>query len=199
MQRVRKNFSPLNPLKLSTYITHTHTHTHTHIYIYIYIYIYIVTWSVLETSFGFLLRFIFDFTNRHYNYFYNVRSSLPCWFLVLVGSLIAGFLVAALIWLLWSPLTLRLWSTPLISFDVASLIGSFDLLWRCFSDRLLWSALTLRLRSTSLISSWRCVSDRLLWSPPDAESLVGSFDILWRCVSGRLLWSALTVEIYPVK
>jgi hypothetical protein len=35
-----------------------------------------------------------------------VRSSLPCWFFILVGLLIAGFLVA--------PLMLRLWSAPLI-------------------------------------------------------------------------------------
>jgi hypothetical protein len=95
---------------------------------------------VLEKPFGLLLRFIYDFTSRHYNYFYNVRSSLPCWFCVLVGPLIADFLVAALIWLLWS--------AP----DVASLIGSFDLLfWRCASDLLLWSPLTLRLWSAPLI------------------------------------------------
>jgi hypothetical protein len=173
-----------------------------------------------------LLRFIYDFTSRHYNYFYNVArtrltaSSLPCWFFILAGSLIAGFLVAALIWLLWSPLTLRLWSAPLIFPDVASLIGSFDLLWRCVSDRLLWSALTLRLWSAllicpdvaSLIDSfdllWRCVSDRLfwssltlrLWSAPliscDDASLIDSFDLLWRCVSDQLFWSALTLRLW---
>jgi hypothetical protein len=61
-----------------------------------------VTCSVLETPFGLLLYFIY-FTSRHHNYFYNVTrgrltaSSLPCCFLVLVGPLIADFLVAALI------------------------------------------------------------------------------------------------------
>jgi hypothetical protein len=143
-----------------------------------------------------------------------VRSSLPCWFFILVGPLIAGFLVAALIWLLWSP--------P----DVASLIGSFDLpltfrlwsvpliySWRCVSDRLLWSALTLvsdrllwspvtlRLWSVPLISlwrcvfdlPWRCVSDRFLCSPHAVASLIDSFDLPWRCVSDRFLWSTLDV------
>jgi hypothetical protein len=58
--------------------------------------------QVLETPFGLLLRFIYDFTSRHYNHCYNVTrtrltaSSLPCWFFILVGPLIAGFLVAAL-------------------------------------------------------------------------------------------------------
>jgi hypothetical protein len=75
---------------------------------------------VLETPFGFFHRFIYDFTSRHYNFFYSVTrtrltaSSLPCWFLILVGPLIAGFLIAAL-------------SDPLISSEVASLISSFDL------------------------------------------------------------------------
>jgi hypothetical protein len=72
---------------------------------------YCDVFTVLEKPFGLLLRFIYDFTSRHYNFFYNVRSSLPCWFFILVGPLIAGFLVAAL-----------------MSSDVASLIGSFDLL-----------------------------------------------------------------------
>jgi hypothetical protein len=50
---------------------------------------------------------------------YIVRSSLPCWFLVLVGPLIDGFLVAALICffdLLFSSASLILffWSAPLI-------------------------------------------------------------------------------------
>jgi hypothetical protein len=68
--------------------------------------------QVLETPFGVLLRFIYDFIS-HYNYYYNVTltrmtaSSLPCWFFILVGPLIAGFLDAALM--------LRLWSAPLIS------------------------------------------------------------------------------------
>jgi hypothetical protein len=96
--------------------------------------------GVLETPFGLLLSFTYDFTSRHYNYFYNVRSSLPCWFFILVGPLIAGFLVAALI-LGLSDLTLRLWSAPFdllwcwvsdlpwfLCPDVASLIGSFNLL-----------------------------------------------------------------------
>jgi hypothetical protein len=159
---------------------------------------------VLETPFGLLLRFIYDSTSRHYNYSYSVRSSLPCWFFILVGPLIAGFLVAALISLLWSALTLRLWSVPLICSDVASLIGSFDLLWRCVSDRLLWSPLTLRLCSAPLI----CCPDRLLWSLTlrlwsaplifsDVASLIGSFDLLLlRCVSDRLLWSPLTLRLW---
>jgi hypothetical protein len=143
---------------------------------------------VLETPFGLLLRFIYDSTSRHYNYFYNAGSSLPCWFFILVGPLIAGFLVAARIWLLWSALTLRLWS------------DSFDFFWRCVSDRLLWSA-------------WRCVSDRFLWicsfdlllwrcfsvrlplSSSDVASLIGSFDLLlmlrfWSIPLDLLLWSA---------
>jgi hypothetical protein len=33
---------------------------------------------VLETLFGLLLWFYYDFASRHYNFFYNVRSSLPC-------------------------------------------------------------------------------------------------------------------------
>jgi hypothetical protein len=52
---------------------------------------------------------------------------------------------------------LCLWSVPLISSDVASLIGSFDLLSRCASDRFLWSPLTLRLWSVPLI---RCLLSR---------------------------------------
>jgi hypothetical protein len=75
----------------------------------------IVTCSGTGDAFRIVTSFIYDFTSRHYNYFYNVRPSLPCWFFILVGPLIAGFLVAALIWLLWSPLTLRLWSALLIS------------------------------------------------------------------------------------
>jgi hypothetical protein len=77
--------------------------------------------TVLKTPFGLLFLFIYDFTSSYYNYFHNVAwtrltaSSLPCWFFILVGPLIAGFLAAALIWL-------------------------FDLLWRCVSDQLLWSA-----------------------------------------------------------
>jgi hypothetical protein len=61
--------------------------------------------TVLEAPFGLLLRFIYDFTSRHYNYFYNVArtrltaSSLPCCFLVLRC---------------WSDLTFRLWSAPWI-------------------------------------------------------------------------------------
>jgi hypothetical protein len=39
---------------------------------------YCDVFMILETPFGLLLRFIYDFTSRHYNYFYNVRSSLPC-------------------------------------------------------------------------------------------------------------------------
>jgi hypothetical protein len=75
--------------------------------------IYCDVFTVLETPFGLLLRFIYDFTSRHYNYFYNVTrtrltaSSLPCSFFILVGPLIAGFLVAALI-LGLSDLTFRL-------------------------------------------------------------------------------------------
>jgi hypothetical protein len=118
--------------------------------------------------------------------FYNVRSSLPCWFFTLVGPLIAGFLVAALIWLRWSPPDV---ASPIGSFDppdVSSLIDSFDLFWRCVSDRFHWSLL------------WRCVSDRLLWSPPDVASLIGSFDLLltlrlWSvpliCLLTLRLWS----------
>jgi hypothetical protein len=82
---------------------------------------------VLETPFGLLLRFITTSLVVTTITFYNVRSSLPCWFLILVDPLIAGFLVAVLIW--------HRWSSP----DVASLIGSFDLL------------LTLRLWSAPLI------------------------------------------------
>jgi hypothetical protein len=92
-------------------------------------------------AFRIVTLFYYYFTSRHYNFFYNVRSSLPCWFFILVGPLIAGFLVAALTLysdvasqsgssdrnfvLFWAAsvfillLTLRLWSVPLIS--------SFDL------------------------------------------------------------------------
>jgi hypothetical protein len=75
--------------------------------------------TVLETAFRLLLRFIYNFTSRHYNYFYNVTwtrlttSSLPGWFLVLRC---------------WSDLTPRLW------------LALIPLLWRCISDRLLRSA-----------------------------------------------------------
>jgi hypothetical protein len=81
--------------------------------------LYCDVFGVLETPFGLLLWFIYDYTNRHYNYFYNVRSSLPCWFFILVGPLIAGFLVAAL--------TLRLRSVPLICRWVSDLLWS--MLW----------------------------------------------------------------------
>jgi hypothetical protein len=60
---------------------------------------------VLETPFRLLLRFINDFSSRHYNYFYNVTrtrliaSSLPCWFLILRC---------------WSDQTFHLWSARLI-------------------------------------------------------------------------------------
>jgi hypothetical protein len=80
---------------------------------------------VLETPFGLLLRFIYDFTSRHYNYFYNVTrtrlnaSSLPCWFFILVLCLLVSWL------LLWS-LVYLIGSFDLCS-DVASLIGSFVL------------------------------------------------------------------------
>jgi hypothetical protein len=103
----------------------------------------------LETPLGLLLRFIYDFTSRHYNCFYNVRSSLPCWFFILVGPLIAGFLVAALI-LGLSDLTFR------------SLICFFDLLlWRCVSDWLLWSA------RFYCLSPWNRV-----FGPPNRRHLV---------------------------
>jgi hypothetical protein len=80
-----------------------------------------VLWRVRvrETPFGLLLRFIYDFTSRHYNYFYSVTrtrltaSSLPCCFLVLRC---------------WSDQTFRLWSALVL------------LPWHCVSDRLLWSA-----------------------------------------------------------
>jgi hypothetical protein len=75
-----------------------------------------VTCSGTGDAVRIVTSFIYDFTSRHYSYFYNARSSLPCWFFILVGPLIAGFLVAALI-LGLSDLTY-----------VASLIGSFDLL-----------------------------------------------------------------------
>jgi hypothetical protein len=127
--------------------------------------------------------FYYDFTSHHYNFFYNVRSSLPGWFFILIGPLIAGFLVAALIWFLWS--------AP----DVASLIGSFDLLlWRCVSDRLLWSP-----DLASLIGSfellWRFVSDLLLWSPYLTLRIWSAHLISWPCVSDRLLWS-LTLRLW---
>jgi hypothetical protein len=78
-----------------------------------------VTYFLLETPFGLLLRFTYDVTSRHNNYFYNVTrtrltaSSLTCWFLV---------------FRCWSDLTFHLWSVLV------------PLLWRCVSDRLLWSA-----------------------------------------------------------
>jgi hypothetical protein len=100
---------------------------------------------VLETPFGLLIRFIMTSLVVTTITFYNVRSSLPCWPL--------SWLV---LWLLAS--WLLLWSS-----DVASLSGSFDLLWSgpLISFDLL---LTLRLWSVPLICFWRCVSDRLLWS-----------------------------------
>jgi hypothetical protein len=139
-----------------------------------------ILWRARGT--GDAVRFVnslyYDFTSRHYNFFYNVRSSLLCWFFILVGPLISGFLVAALICSYALLPTLRLWSVPLLSSrrcvsdrflcsppDVVSLIGSFDLV------------LTLRLWSVPLFCSWRCVSDRFLWSPPDVASLVGSFEL----------------------
>jgi hypothetical protein len=67
----------------------------------------------------FVNSFYYGFTSRHYNFFYNVRSSLPCWFFISVSTLIAVFLVAVLT--LWRCVSeLFLWSP---------LIGSFDLLW----------------------------------------------------------------------
>jgi hypothetical protein len=57
--------------------------------------------GVLETPFGLLLRFIYDFTSHHYNHFYNVTrtrltaSALPCWFFL--GWLVLGLLAS---WLL---------------------------------------------------------------------------------------------------
>jgi hypothetical protein len=124
---------------------------------------YCDVFTVLKTPFGLLLLSFTTSLVVTTITFYNVRSSLPCWFFILVGPLIAGFLVAALLWLLWSPMTLRLWSAPLssltlrlwsapsICLDVAYLIGSYDLLWRSVFDRFLWSALTLRLWSVPFI------------------------------------------------
>jgi hypothetical protein len=106
---------------------------------------------------------------------YFTMCALPCWFFILVGPLIAGFLVAALIWLLWSSLTLRLWSAPLIS------------------------TLTLRLRSTPLFSSWRCVSDRLLWSLLTLRLWSVRLSCLWRCVSDRFHWSARFLFLTALK
>jgi hypothetical protein len=104
--------------------------------------VYCDVFTLLETPFGLLLRVFTTLLVATTITFYNVRTSLPCWFFILVGSLIAGFLVAALIWLLWSPPDVAsligsfdrlLWSAPLIfSSDVASLIDSFDLLGSYF-------------------------------------------------------------------
>jgi hypothetical protein len=111
-----------------------------------------VTCSVLETPFGLLLCFIYDFTSRHYNYF------LQC---ALFTSVLLPYLGwSSDCWLLGCCSNL----TPLICSDVTSLIGSFDLLWRWVSDQLLRSALTLRLWSAPLISS-------------DVAFLIGSVDL----------------------
>jgi hypothetical protein len=119
---------------------------------------------VLETPFGLLLRFIYDFTSRHYNYLYNVTLftsllilylgwSSDCWLLGCCSNLTP--LISS--WhfisdrLLWSALTLRLWAAPLICSDVASLIGSLI----CSDVSSLIGSfdqlLTLRLWSTPLI------------------------------------------------
>jgi hypothetical protein len=72
---------------------------------------------------------------------FTMRSSLPCWLFILVGPLIAGFLVAVLIWFLCSP--------P----DVVSLIGSF---WSAFLSSfylLFWSRLSALVQSGLLSST----------------------------------------------
>jgi hypothetical protein len=60
--------------------------------------------GVQETPFGLLICFITTSLVVTKKFCYNVRSSLLCWVFILVGPLIVGFLVAALIWFLWSPL-----------------------------------------------------------------------------------------------
>jgi hypothetical protein len=103
---------------------------------------YCEAFTVLETPFGLLLCFIYDFTSRHYNYIYNVHSSLPCLFLILAGPLIDGFLVAALIWFLWSAL---FYCSPPSNRVLAPRIE--DTLWKGsffffgFDSALLWNSL----------------------------------------------------------
>jgi hypothetical protein len=74
-------------------------------------YYHIVTCWGTGDAVQFVNSFYYDFISRH-NYFLHVRSSLPCWFFILVGPLIAGFLVAVLIWLCVSDWFI--WSRPLI-------------------------------------------------------------------------------------
>jgi hypothetical protein len=71
--------------------------------------------GVLETPFGLFLRFIYDFTSRHYNFF------LQCALFTSVLILYLGW--SSDCWLLGCCSNL----TPLISSDTASLIDSFDL------------------------------------------------------------------------
>jgi hypothetical protein len=93
----------------------------------------LILWRVrvLETPFGLLLRFIYDFTSRHYNYFYNetrtrlTAYSLPGWFLVLRCL---------------SDLTSRFCSACLV-----------PLSWRFVSDRLLWPALILNAHRSEIV------------------------------------------------
>jgi hypothetical protein len=100
--------------------------------------------TVLETPFRLLLRFIYDFNSCHYNYFYNVTRtrltaySLPCSFFSFAADLI---------WLLGSGLhlTFRLW------------LALLPLIWCFVSDRPLLSAflkvkVTLRLTVSQSVS-----------------------------------------------
>jgi hypothetical protein len=88
---------------------------------------------VLETPFGLLFRFIYDFTSRHYNYFPNetrprlTASSLPCWFFVrrCWSDLTPRFWSACLVHMIWLFISDRPW---FLWSDVSSLIVSFDLL-----------------------------------------------------------------------
>jgi hypothetical protein len=157
-----------------------------------------------DTPFRFLLRFIYDFTSRHYNYLLQCALFTSVSSLYLSWSSDCRLLGCCSDRLLWSapdvasligpfdlPLTLRLRAGPLIGSSVMRLWSApLSCPWRFVSDRLLWSApdvlsligsfdlpLTLRLWSAPLICPWRWVSDRLLWSAPDVASLIGSFDL----------------------
>jgi hypothetical protein len=109
-----------------------------------------MTCSVLETPFGLLFWFIYDFTSRHYNLF--LQCALTLWRCVLERSwfLCSGPLISLDLLLLSAFLIcvglcsdLPLLSAFLISFDLslsASLI-SFDLSLSAFRSGLVWSGL----------------------------------------------------------
>jgi hypothetical protein len=119
--------------------------------------------TVLETPSGLLLRFIYDFTSRHYNYFYNVTRTRLTALHFHVDS--------------WSFATDLIWS---------------DLIWLFVSDRLLWPArFQVRVKVTLRLTVSQSVSKSWYRAPFGAYDQI--FSTVWQLRScfffvGRPLW-----------